>query len=59
MTRRNESIEIVEGHMYVNALLDNMAVKRHILREELTQALGLAKDISYHRSRAFSRVHPG
>ncbi len=32
------------GHMYVDIYRPNLAGQKHLLREELTQALGLAKD---------------
>lgn len=36
--------ELNSGHMYVDINRANALVQRHLLREELTQSLGLAKD---------------
>jgi hypothetical protein len=38
---------IRSGHMYVNSNLEDHKLKKHILREELTQSLGLPKDLPY------------
>ena len=38
---------ITSGHMYVNIDLNDSKLKKHILREELTQSLGLPKDLPY------------
>jgi hypothetical protein len=35
---------IYSGHMYVNTTVTNSIQQKHLLREELTQSLGLAKD---------------
>lgn len=35
---------LVRGHMYVDIVRANPTEQKHLLREELTQALGLAKD---------------
>ncbi|MBQ0732825.1 DUF2927 domain-containing protein [Aquimarina celericrescens] len=40
----NESNEIIQGHMYVDIERANEIEQRHLLREELTQSLGLARD---------------
>lgn len=44
---KNSNFEIISGHMYVNTNLDDIKLKKHILREELTQSLGLPKDLPY------------
>jgi hypothetical protein len=36
--------QIYRGHMYVDVVRANPAEEKHLLREELTQSLGLAKD---------------
>ncbi|MEM1137080.1 MAG: DUF2927 domain-containing protein [Bacteroidota bacterium] len=40
----NGSNELNRGHMYVDVNRANTLEERHLLREELTQSLGLAKD---------------
>jgi len=43
----DHNFEIISGHMYVNSYLEDPKLKKHILREELTQSLGLPKDLQY------------
>ena len=41
----NSNNEIINGHMYVDMVRNtDQAAEKHLLREELTQSLGLAKD---------------
>lgn len=40
----NGSNEIVKGNMYVDIFRANLIEQKHLLREELTQSLGLARD---------------
>lgn len=40
----NGSQNLTNGHMYVNTTLANEVEQRHLLREEFTQSLGLARD---------------
>lgn len=40
----NGSQEIYEGHMYVDVSRTNLSEQKHLLREELTQSLGLMND---------------
>jgi hypothetical protein len=40
----NPRNEFYQGHMYVDLLRADAVEEKHLLREELTQALGLAKD---------------
>ena len=40
----NGSNELIRGYMYVDVFRANQTEQRHLLREELTQSLGLAKD---------------
>ena len=42
-----DNFVITSGHMYVNIDLNDSKLKKHILREELTQSLGLPKDLPY------------
>ncbi len=46
----NNKFEIVSGHMFVNIDITDSERKKHLLREELTQSLGLANDVDYPRS---------
>jgi len=46
----NNKFEIVSGHMFVNIDITDSERKKHILREELTQSLGLSNDVAYPRS---------
>ncbi len=47
---------IVKGHMYVDTVRPNLTEQRHLLREELTQALGLAKDSNKYVSSIFQQA---
>ncbi len=49
----NNKFEIVSGHMFVNIDITDSEKKRHILREELTQSLGLSNDVLHDRSSIF------
>ena len=40
----NDQNQITSGHMYVDITKANLVAQKHLLREELTQSLGLAKD---------------
>ena len=40
----NGNNELTSGHMYVDIQRASIVVQRHLLREELTQSLGLARD---------------
>ncbi len=40
----NEFDQLTDGHMYVDIERANEAEEKHLLREELTQSLGLARD---------------
>lgn len=40
----NNRDEIFTGYMYVDIIRSNLTEQKHLLREELTQSLGLAKD---------------
>ena len=40
----NGSNELSRGHMYVDTYRASLTEQKHLLREELTQSLGLAKD---------------
>jgi len=44
----NQKFQITHGHMYVNLSVLSIEEQLHILREELTQSLGLANDIKYY-----------
>ncbi len=49
----DKNFVITSGHMYVNIDIEDITLKKHILREELTQSLGLPKDLQYDRSIIF------
>ena len=40
----NSQNQLTSGHMYVDINRANLAEQKHLLREELTQSLGLARD---------------
>lgn len=40
----NNQNQLISGHMYVDINRANLAEQKHLLREELTQSLGLARD---------------
>lgn len=44
-TYYDDHFHIFKGHMWVNTVDTNADEQKHLLREELTQSLGLAKDI--------------
>ena len=51
----NNNFEITSGHMYVNLDIASSDLRKHILREELTQSLGLPNDLQYDQSSIFWR----
>ena len=50
---KNSNFEIISGHMFVNIDITNSERKKHILREELTQSLGLPNDVLFNRNSIF------
>jgi hypothetical protein len=40
----NNQNQLTSGHMYVDIARTNLTEQKHLLREELTQSLGLARD---------------
>ena len=50
----NTSQEIIRANMYVDTERANLLEQRHLLREELTQSLGLAKDSDRYDNSIFS-----
>lgn len=50
---KNNNFEIISGHMFVNIDITNSERKKHILREELTQSLGLSNDVLFNRNSIF------
>ena len=51
----NGSQELTSGHMYVDITRANPVEQRHLLREELTQSLGLARDSYEYESSIFQQ----
>ena len=49
----NGNNELNGGHMYVDIVRANEAAQKHLLREELTQSLGLARDSSRYQDSIF------
>ena len=49
----NNEYEINYGHMYVDITRSTLTTQKHLLREELTQALGLPNDVAYYRNSIF------
>ena len=49
----NEDFHITNGHMYVDTDRAPLRIQQHLLREELTQALGLNNDIDYYEESIF------
>jgi hypothetical protein len=49
----NGNNELISGHMYVDIERANPTEQRHLLREELTQSLGLARDSNLYPSSIF------
>jgi hypothetical protein len=49
----NPGNELSQGHMYVDLVRANAAEEKHLLREELTQSLGLAKDSPLYQESIF------
>ena len=47
----NSNFEIISGHMFVNIDISNSERRKHILREELTQSLGLSNDVAWYSNR--------
>ncbi len=48
--------ELFRGNMYVDIFRTNQTEQRHLLREELTQSLGLAKDSSLYPESIFQQA---
>ncbi len=51
----NNDSEITTGYMYVDIERANPAAQKHLLREELTQSLGLAKDSFLYQTSIFQQ----
>ncbi len=51
----NNNSEITTGYMYVDIERANPAAQKHLLREELTQSLGLAKDSFLYQTSIFQQ----
>lgn len=49
----NAQNQFTSGHMYVDIIRTNLTEQKHLLREELTQSLGLARDSSKHPESIF------
>ena len=52
----NGSSQLTNGHMYVDIFRANNQEQRHLLREELTQSLGLAKDSNQYSESIFQQA---
>jgi len=52
----NGANELIRGHMYIDIFRTNQTEQRHLLREELTQSLGLAKDSSLYPESIFQQA---
>ncbi len=52
----NGSNELYTGYMYVDILRANLIEQKHLLREELTQSLGLAKDSNLYTESIFQQA---
>ena len=53
MIHANSNFHITSGHMFVDITDVPLRYQKHILREELTQSLGLANDIKYYANSIF------
>lgn len=49
----DRNFRITHGHMFVDLSIVSMEKQLHVLREELTQSLGLANDIDYYLNSIF------
>ena len=49
----NTDFNITSGHMFVDIYNNSLTYQKHILREELTQSLGLPNDIKYYPNSIF------
>lgn len=49
----NSDFSIDRGHMFVDIVNYNMDFQKHVLREEITQSLGLTNDIQYYNNSIF------
>ena len=49
----NSKFEIIGGHMFVDTENTTLQLQKHLLREELTQALGFGNDIPYYPNSIF------
>jgi len=49
----NSDFSIASGHMFVDIINNSLKHQKHILREELTQSLGLTNDIPYYPNSIF------
>ncbi|MBK3519444.1 DUF2927 domain-containing protein [Carboxylicivirga marina] len=53
-TNRNRNSEIVKGNMHVDVIrCEDINCQKHLLREELTQALGMMNDSRKHKNSIF------
>ena len=50
---KSVDFQITEGNLFVNTHDQQLEAQRHVLREELTQSLGLANDIDYYPNSIF------
>ncbi len=53
----DSSNELIGGYMYVDIFRANLIEQKHILREELTQSLGLAKDSDWYSDSIFQQAY--
>ena len=51
----NNSNQLFKGHMYVDINRANLLEQKHLLREELTQSLGLARDSELYSESIFQQ----
>jgi hypothetical protein len=51
----NNSNQLFKGHMYVDINRANLIEQKHLLREELTQSLGLARDSELYSESIFQQ----
>ena len=55
--RLNEKHQITKGEVFVDLYRTSLAEQRHLLREEITQGLGLLNDVPYYPTSIFYRDH--
>ena len=53
----NEKHQITKGEVFVDLYRTSLAEQRHLLREEITQGLGLLNDVPYYPTSIFYRDH--